>query len=83
MENTERRELPILLPRVVEITGYKPSYIYKLVRRNEIPFHKMKEKNGGLRFYESEIFDFINRRRKATSIEISEKADAILNGEAS
>ena len=78
MERTTK-EPPIQINRVVELSGYSRSYIYQLVHYGKIPFHKPR---GKLFFLESEIIDFLTRNRQAADYELSEKADAILNGEA-
>jgi excisionase family DNA binding protein len=73
------KETPITIARVIEITGYSRSYIYKLIHGKRIPCRKPT--GGKLFFYESEILDFLNRNRQAADYEVSEQADAILNGE--
>jgi predicted DNA-binding transcriptional regulator AlpA len=77
MENT--RERPIRINKVVELSGYSRSYIYKLVHLKKIPFRKPN--NGRIFFYESEVLDFLERNRQAADYEVSEQANAILNGE--
>jgi len=74
------REIPIRLNKVMELSGYSRSYIYKLVHWKKIPCHKPT--NGRLYFFESEIIDFLARNRQSADYEVSEAADAILNGEA-
>ena len=76
------KEAPVRMERVMELTGYSRSYIYKLVHWKKIPCHKPAGKGGKLFFLESEIIDFLTRNRQAADYEVSEKADAILNGEA-
>ena len=73
------RELPIRLNRVMEITGYTRSYIYRMTHLKQMPHYKPN--NGRLYFYESEIIDFISRNRQSADYEIAEQADAMLNGE--
>ena len=80
MEKEKVRERPIKLNRVVELSGYSRSYIYKLVHWKKIPCHRPT--GGRLFFYESEILDFLARNRQAADYEVSEQANAILNGEA-
>jgi predicted DNA-binding transcriptional regulator AlpA len=63
----------------MELSGYSRSYIYKLVHWKKIPCHKP---HGRLFFYESEILDFLSRNRQAADYEVSDQANAILNGEA-
>jgi predicted DNA-binding transcriptional regulator AlpA len=73
------KERPIQLDKVVELTGYSPNYIYKLVHFKKIPCYR-SGKVGKLYFLESEILDFLLRNRQAADYEIAEQADAILNG---
>jgi predicted DNA-binding transcriptional regulator AlpA len=73
------KETPILMNKVMELSGYSRSYIYKLVHWKKIPCHRPT--NGWLFFYESEVLDFLARNRQDADYEVSEKANAILNGE--
>jgi predicted DNA-binding transcriptional regulator AlpA len=73
------REKPITMNTVLELSGYSRSYIYKLVYWKKIPCHNPT--HGRLFFYESEILDFLSRGRQAADYEVSEQANAILNGE--
>ncbi len=41
-----------------DLTGYKISYLYQLVSRNEIPFHQIKQ-GGKLIFIKSELLEWI------------------------
>ena len=78
MTNTQKTKEPLIrLNKVMEITGYSRSYIYKLVHWKKIPCRKPT--NGRLFFYESEVLDFLSRNRQAADYEIAEQADAILN----
>jgi predicted DNA-binding transcriptional regulator AlpA len=74
------KEPPIRMDKVMELSGFSRSYIYKLVHWKKIPCHRPT--HGRLFFYENEILDFLARNRQAADYEVSEKADAILNGEA-
>jgi predicted DNA-binding transcriptional regulator AlpA len=73
------KEQPIRMNKVMELSGYSRSYIYKLVHWKKIPCHKPN--HGRLFFYESEVLDFLSRNRQAADYEVSEQANAILNGE--
>lgn len=79
MKNQKINEPLIRLNRVMEITGFSRSYIYKIVHLKQIPHYKPT--NGRLFFYESEILDFLSRNRQSADYEIAEQADAILNKE--
>lgn len=54
-------ERPIKIARVAEITGYSVSHVYRLVHEEKIPFHKRGGvgTKGAVRFYESEITDWM------------------------
>ena len=80
INNKKTREPPIRLNRVMEITGFSRSYIYKMTHLKQIPYYKPT--NGRLYFYESEILEFLARNRQSSDYEIAEQADALLNGEA-
>ena len=73
------KEPLIRVDRVMELSGYSRSYIYKLVHWKKIPVHRPT--NGRLFFLESEVLDFFARNRQAADYEVSEQANAILNGE--
>lgn len=73
------KEPLIRVDRVMELSGYSRSYIYKLVHWKKIPVHRPT--NGRLFFYENEVINFLARNRQAADYEVSEQANAILNGE--
>jgi excisionase family DNA binding protein len=68
------------MEKVMEMSGYSRSYVYKLIHWKKIPCHKPT--GGRLFFLESEVLDFLARNRQAADYEVSEAANAILNGEA-
>ena len=78
MDMATIKEQPIRLKKVMELSGYSRSYIYKLVHWKKIPYHKPT--NGRLFFLESEVIEFLNRGKRAADYEISAQADMILNG---
>jgi len=84
METEKKRikEMPIRIEKVMEMTSYSRSYIYKLIHFKKIPCHKPNGTGGKVFFLESEIYDFLTRNRQAADYEVSQQADAILNGEA-
>jgi excisionase family DNA binding protein len=53
-----------------KLTGYKRSYLFKLVHERKIPFHKPNK--GKLVFLRSEIMEWIKNSRRATKEEISQ-----------
>jgi excisionase family DNA binding protein len=70
---------PLGIKDAMELTGYSRSYLYQLIHFKKIPYHKPN--NGRVFFKKSELLDFIYRGKKAADYEVSEQADAILNGE--
>ena len=77
-KNQKSIEMLIRLNKVMEITGFSRSYIYKLVHWKKIPHYKPT--GGSLYFRESEIIDFLSRNRQSADYEVAEQADAVLNG---
>jgi predicted DNA-binding transcriptional regulator AlpA len=71
--------MPIHINKVVELTRFSRSYIYKLTHWKKIPCHKPT--NGRLFFYERGIMDFLAHNRQAADYEASEQAGALLNME--
>jgi excisionase family DNA binding protein len=71
---------PLGVKDAMELTGYSRAYLYKLIYLEKIPCHKPT--GGRVFFKKSELLDFIYRGKKAADYEVSEAADAILNGEA-
>lgn len=65
-----------------EYCGYSKSYIYQLVHRKEIPYHKPTGDNGRVFFKRGELDAFTSRGKRDSGYELGEKAAAILNGEA-
>jgi predicted DNA-binding transcriptional regulator AlpA len=58
------------ISKISKLTGYKESYLHKMVHLREIPFHKPN--NGRLVFLRSEILEWIKAGRRATRKEIAE-----------
>ena len=54
-------ERAVKVARAAELTGYSVAHIYRLVREGKIPYHKRagRSNKGAVRFYESEINDWI------------------------
>ena len=71
---------PLTIGETMELTGYSRGYIYKLVHLKKIPCYKPGGKGGKVFFFESEVIDFLTRNRQSADYELSEQADAILNG---
>jgi excisionase family DNA binding protein len=59
--------------------GYSKSYLYQLIHRKEIPFHKPT--GGRIFFKRGELDEFISQGKNPACYEIRNKAAAILNGE--
>jgi excisionase family DNA binding protein len=58
--------------------GYKESYIYDLVRRNEIPCHKPTGRR--VFFKRGELDEFMARGKRDAGYEVLDKAAEIVNG---
>lgn len=71
------------ITEAADYCGYSKSYLYQLIHRNEIPFHRPM---GGLRgrifFKRKELDEFIARGKQNADYEVRNSAAAILNGEA-
>jgi excisionase family DNA binding protein len=52
-------EKPIFMEDACDITGYRKSYIYLLICKKEIPFHKIAGKKK-IFFYRSELLKWMN-----------------------
>jgi excisionase family DNA binding protein len=63
--------------KAAQFTGYSRSYIYRLIHLGRIPCYKP---NGGRLFFKkSELEEFLLSGKKASSYELSNQADEILN----
>ena len=63
---TEER---IDVTKVSETSGYSPNYIYQLVHKNEIPYHKAEHGGRKLIFYRSEIEEWLKGKKQETNQE--------------
>ena len=72
------KETPVQLNRVMELSGYSRSYLYKLIARGQIPCSQPGGKGGKHQFFESEIIDFLTSKKRAANNELSEEAESIL-----
>lgn len=62
---------------LINYTGYKRSYVYKLVHRNIIPFSKP---NGKTLFFEkTEIDEWLLRNKSQSVSQIEDKAKKYIN----
>ena len=59
------------------LTGWSPSYIYKLTSGNKLPYYKPMGKT--IFFKKDEIEAFLLTNRHATQLEISERAADYVN----
>ena len=76
---TPREEYPEILStdKAAQFTGFSRTYIYRLVHNQKIPCYKPTGKR--LFFKKSELEEFLLNGRQATSCELSDMADEILN----
>jgi len=57
----------ISIDEVSQLTGYSKKYIYQLVHRNAIPFHKPAHGGRKLIFLRSEILDWMKAKHSESS----------------
>ena len=67
---------PLTLDEAVEFTGFKKSYLYKLMHLGRIPYYRPTE--GRAFFLESELRAFMFRGKRSADYELAEAADAAL-----
>ncbi|GHT78553.1 hypothetical protein FACS1894130_05330 [Spirochaetia bacterium] len=79
MDKTD--EKPLGIKEAAELTGYSRGYIYQLIHWGKIPHHKPTGLKGKVFFKKSELLDFIYSGKKSADYEVSEAAEAILNGD--
>ena len=78
-EHTPAFSKPLTVKEAMKFLGYSRSYIYKLVHWKMIPCHKPT--NGKLFFKQAELEVFCYRKKQLADYEVTEAAEAILNGE--
>jgi len=64
----------LTIEELVELIGYKKTSIYGLVQKRKIPYHK----KGKLFFLKSEIMEWLKSGKKATSTDITKRANEYL-----
>lgn len=69
-------ETPINLNAVEEITGLSKPTLYGYVQRNEIPYYK---KGNRLKFFKSEIIEWIKTGKQKTVKEVQADTDTFLS----
>ncbi|GHU72452.1 hypothetical protein FACS189450_10270 [Spirochaetia bacterium] len=62
----------------VQFTGFKKSYLYKLIHLGKVPCYKPT--GGKVFFKQDELESFIFRGRQSADYEIKAQADRILAG---
>jgi excisionase family DNA binding protein len=65
-----------------EYIGVTVGSIYQYVNKKQIPYYKPSGEKGRSYFKKSELNDFMLRNKILANYEVSDKADAKLNGEA-
>uniref|UniRef100_UPI0040488D11 helix-turn-helix domain-containing protein n=1 Tax=Mariniflexile sp. TaxID=1979402 RepID=UPI0040488D11 len=74
-DNTEI-ETPLNIKEVSKLTELSVPTLYGYVQRNEIPFYK---KGNRLKFFKSEIIDWIKTGKQKTLKELEAEADMCLS----
>jgi excisionase family DNA binding protein len=68
-------ESPMDITEAAAYLKYSVSHIYQLTHRHEIPFNKPR---GTLRFYKSELDEWVRGGRVLTNAEVQAKAEELL-----
>lgn len=53
----------LTVAETAEFLGYKKSYVYQLIHKNAIPFHKVGAGNRSVRFKREDLQDYLNGKR--------------------
>ena len=75
-EPQQETDNPLSIRDVATLTGLKVATLYGYCQRREIPYHK---RGNRLRFFKSEIIDWIKTGKQKTNAEIEAEADAYLS----
>lgn len=70
---------PMTIEQAADFLSLSKPYLYQLIRDSRIPHHKPLK--GRVYFKRSDLLGFVYRNRAAAGYEVSEQADAVLNGE--
>jgi excisionase family DNA binding protein len=71
---------PMAVEQAADFLGLSKGYLYQLISKGKIPYYKPLK--GRVYFTRRDLRGFVCRSRVAADYEVSEQADAILNGEA-
>jgi excisionase family DNA binding protein len=72
---------PLTIEEVVKYTGLSRGSIYQLIHNKQVPCYKPFGKK--IYFKRTELDSFLFRKKLSADYEVSDMADAILNGEES
>jgi len=75
-ETQPEADNPLNIKDVAKLTELSVPTLYGYVQRNEIPYYK---KGNRLRFFKSEVIDWIKQGKQKTLAEIEAEADAYLS----
>jgi excisionase family DNA binding protein len=79
LEQIQQDERPLTLPEAAEYLGVSKSHLYKLTFSNKITFYKPAGKL--LYFKKSDLNKYLFRNRKASEMELEQKAlDYVVQG---
>ena len=73
-EETLQKDQYLTIEELGKLIGYQKTSIYGLVQKNKIPYHK----KGKLFFLKSEIMEWLKSGKKATSTDITKRANEYL-----
>lgn len=69
---------PLTIDDAIAFTGYRRSYLYKLMSQGRIPYYRPT--NGKAFFLQEDLEAFLLRGRRAADYELAAQADATLAG---
>lgn len=75
-DQNRQSEKPLSVDEAAEFTGYRKSYIYKLMHLGEIPYYRPR--GGKAIFLEEELRAFMLRGKRTAGYELAASADAML-----
>lgn len=58
----------LTVAETAEFLGYKKSYVYQLIHKNAIPFHKVGTGNRSVRFKREDLQDYLNGKRVEANV---------------
>lgn len=58
----------LTVAETAKILGYKKSYVYQLIHKNALPYHKIGAANRSVRFKRADLEEYLNGKRVEANI---------------